>query len=64
LNGQGCYKNYDCHYAPVVPKDKNNPKEVNYFAIQDFNQQPVYDEFVIFQEGQVIPRFAVYYDKI
>jgi len=63
LSGQNCYKNYDCHYAPVIPKDSNNPKEVNYIAI-NIGQEPVYDEFVIFQESQVIPRFAVYYEKV
>jgi len=63
LFGKNCYKNYDCHYAPVVPKNPNNPKEVNYIALNNLTQEPVFDEFVIFQESQVVPRFAVYYER-
>jgi len=64
LFGKNCYKNYDCHYAPVVPKNQDNPKEVNYIALNTLTQKPVFDEFVIFQESQVVPRFAIYYEKM
>jgi len=64
LLGQCSYKNYDCHYAPVIPKNKNSPNGVDYVAIKDLAENPMYDEFVIFQEGQVVPRFIVYYEKV
>jgi len=60
--GKNCHKNYDCHYAPVVPKNKDNPDEVNYVGLSH-DEDPIYDEFVLFQESQILPRFAVYFNK-
>jgi len=56
--------NCDTHYAPVVPKNKNNLKEKIYYAIAQTSEAPVYDEFVIFKSGNIVPRYVVYYDTI
>jgi len=62
LLGGGSYANCDIHFAPVVPKRPNKKDENVYEAIK-ITEIPVYDELVVFQDSQIIPRFVIYYDK-
>jgi len=59
LLGKPHFQNYDSHYVPVCPSNPNNPNEVVYNACKP-QQQPVYDEFVVFDESQVFPRYIVH----
>jgi hypothetical protein len=65
LMGKSNYANFDSHFIPVVPK---NPqlhalgKEAVYFPCRP-DAQAVYDELVVFQESQIVPRYVIYYDK-
>jgi len=63
LLGAPNYVNCDTHYAPVFPKNKNNPNEKIYIAINE-KEKPVYDEFVIFNRPHIIPRYVVYYSEV
>jgi len=62
LMGSANFGNCDVHYAPVVPKNKSNPRENVYVAMKPEESEPVYDEFVIFNRAHIIPRYIVYYD--
>mmetsp|Transcript_19071 Transcript_19071/g.21244 ORF Transcript_19071/g.21244 Transcript_19071/m.21244 type:complete len:607 (+) Transcript_19071:30-1850(+) len=61
LKGKNAYKNYDAHYIPVVPSSPDNDREKVYWGIEDVDMTPKYDEFVVFEEAQIIPRFIVHY---
>jgi len=61
LIGKSNYQNYDSHYVPVIPQHPNNPNEVNYYPCKP-TEAPIYDEFVVFQENQLLPLCAVYYE--
>jgi len=56
------YANCDAHYAPVVPKNPLNKNECNYYALKA-NENAVYDEIVVFQKTQIIPRYVVHFKK-
>jgi len=62
LAGSANFGNCDAHFAPVVPKNKSNPNEKIYLALKPEENQPVYDEFVIFNRAHIIPRYIVYYE--
>jgi len=62
LLGAGSYANCDVHFAPVVPKRPDQKDETVYEAIK-ITETPVYDELVVFQDSQIVPRFVIYYDK-
>eukprot|EP00698_Gefionella_okellyi_P021150 TRINITY_DN6775_c0_g1_i1.p1 TRINITY_DN6775_c0_g1~~TRINITY_DN6775_c0_g1_i1.p1 ORF type:complete len:558 (-),score=112.35 TRINITY_DN6775_c0_g1_i1:103-1776(-) len=60
LQGKSNFENYDCHYAPVVPRAADNPTEMCFDAC-GWGQTPAFDEIVVFHENQVLPMFAVHY---
>jgi len=62
LLGAGNYSNCDVHFVPVVPKNPYFENEIIYLATKA-GDIPVYDELVVFQDAQIIPRFIIYYDK-
>jgi hypothetical protein len=65
LTGKSSYSNFDAHYAAVSPKDSLKHQmrtERNYYPTKK-GQTPTYDEFVVFQENQIIPRYIIYYEK-
>jgi len=62
LAGSANFGNCDAHYAPVVPKNRANTNEKVYIAMKPEDNDPVYDEFVIFNRAHMIPRFIVYYE--
>lgn len=57
--GKEHYNNYDAHYVLVNPLDPNNPNENSYFPIQG-TEQHTYDELIIFQSNQILPRYVVH----
>jgi len=63
LMGRANFGNCDAHYAPVVPENPLSVKETIYYARKDSDGDPVYDEFVVFQYTQIVPRFLVYFSK-
>lgn len=59
LSGKASYKNYDSHYVPVKPAS-SSPFETAYFPCND-KTPAVYDEYVIFNSFQAIPRCVIYF---
>jgi hypothetical protein len=58
LLGQPCKEGYDSHY--VVVKALGGPNSKVYFPCKN-NQQPDYDEVVVFSKTQILPRYLIYY---
>jgi WD40 repeat protein len=58
LQGSANYSNYDAHYVLVAPKDPQNPNEVIYYPITQF-QNPTYDELVVFDSSHILPRYLI-----
>src|SRR5476651_862963 len=58
LGGKEHYQNYNAHYIPVASIEPNNPKSINYYPCYK-EQPPAWDEFVVFQNSQTLPRFWV-----
>ncbi|MBI3211613.1 MAG: hypothetical protein HYZ47_02875 [Simkania negevensis] len=58
LEGRGAYQNYNAHYIPVVSVDPTNTKCAVYYPCTD-TQTPAWDELVIFQKTQALPRFWI-----
>jgi len=52
FKGKANYKNYGCHYVPVV-----NCKGADYRPPEPGKKstEPLYDEIVIFQEAHILP---------
>lgn len=51
------YSNYDAHYALVVPYDKVNTEA--YVPLSELQQKYQYDELVVFESSQVLPRYLI-----
>jgi len=66
LKGKGNYSNYDSHFVPVISSTgKTNYNTSIYFPVKDDgSEEPQYDEIVVFQDSQIIPRYIFYYDKV
>ena len=58
LEGKGAYQNYDAHFIPVASVQPNNPKCMVYLPCYQ-NQQPAWDEIVVFQQAQTLPSFII-----
>ncbi|MBA2367419.1 MAG: hypothetical protein H0V82_00160 [Candidatus Protochlamydia sp.] len=58
LKGGPKHQNYDAHYALVTPYNPKNPREVIYLPVKE-NQKWIYDELVVFESAQVLPRYIV-----
>ena len=58
LEGKGAYQNYNAHYIPVVSVDPNNPKCMIYYPTC-VDQIAAWDEIVVFQKSQTLPRFWI-----
>lgn len=64
LMGKNNYANFDSHFVPVYPRDMNlhqYGKEKVYFPCTEY-QTPIYDELVVFQESQIVPRYVIYFE--
>jgi len=59
LTGKNNFENYDTHFAPVVPKNPYNPKEVNYYPPATSKMTAQYHEIVVFDSAQCLPRYLV-----
>ena len=58
LLGQPCKAGYDSHYVLVKQKD---PKSMVYLPCDPAEVIPDYDEIVIFNPNQILPRYLIYY---
>ncbi len=58
LEGKEHYQNYNAHFIPVVPIRPNDPECMD-FAPCYRDQSPVWDEVVVFEKAQALPRFCL-----
>jgi len=58
LEGQGAYQSSNAHFIPVVSVDPSDPECMDYHPCSQVDQ-PAWDEFVVFQSTQALPRFCV-----
>eukprot|EP01114_Cavostelium_apophysatum_P019510 TRINITY_DN6310_c0_g1_i2.p1 TRINITY_DN6310_c0_g1~~TRINITY_DN6310_c0_g1_i2.p1 ORF type:complete len:939 (-),score=210.77 TRINITY_DN6310_c0_g1_i2:108-2924(-) len=59
LYGKGCKPGYDSHFAVVEPAD-DSPSCAVFFPCQmDSRSTRIYNEFVLFQGSQVLPRYVI-----
>lgn len=58
LVGTGKQGNYDANYVLVRPMNPANKAEKVFIPISQ-KEQPVYDELVVFESAQVLPRYIV-----
>ena len=58
LRAKAAYKDYNCHFIPVTSVDPKDPQNMIYHPCHS-TEQPDWDEFVVFQSAQTLPRFRV-----
>lgn len=58
LQGKGAYQNYNAHYIPVTSTDPSSPDNMIYHPCH-YTEQPAWDEYVVFEKSQALPRFIV-----
>jgi len=58
LQGKAAYQNYNAHYIPVTSTDPKEPENMIYHPCHE-TEQPAWDEYVVFQNTQALPRFIV-----
>lgn len=56
--GRGNYSNYQCHYIPVTPVDKDT--SWNFRPPSSGVQDAPYDELAIFQQADILPQVVVH----
>ena len=62
LLGSPCQKGYNSHYVLVKNDDPND--NLNYQPCNPDTDVPEYDEVVVFNKDQVLPRYLVYYTRV
>ena len=58
LKGHSHYQNYNAHYIPVASIKPHKPDCMEYYPCYG-NQVPAWDEFVVFDKSQTLPRFWI-----
>jgi len=58
LQGKGAYQNYNAHYIPVTSTDPSSADNMIYHPCHA-TEQPAWDEYVVFEKAQTLPRFVV-----
>ena len=58
LRAKAAYKDYNCHFIPVTSVDPKDPQNMIYHPCHS-TEPPDWDEFVVFQSAQTLPRFRV-----
>ncbi|CAF0977353.1 unnamed protein product [Didymodactylos carnosus] len=58
--GRGNYKNYQCHYIPVAPTDRD-PTTTDYRPPTNGIDGALYDELAVFQEINILPQVVVHF---
>ncbi|MBS0647808.1 MAG: hypothetical protein JSS10_01130, partial [Verrucomicrobia bacterium] len=58
LEGRMHYQNYNAHFIPVTNIRPQDPKCLEYYPCYK-DQQPAWDEFVVFEKAQALPRFWI-----
>jgi hypothetical protein len=67
LKGKGNTGNFDAHYIPVKPRNSflhQLGKEDTYFPLDNIEEQPVYDEIVVFNPRAMLARYIVEIERI
>ena len=62
LVGKSCKTGYDSHY--VLVKNFDSSKPLDYQPCNPEENIPDYDEVVVFNKDQVLPRYLVYYSRL
>jgi len=62
LRGRAKFRNYDCHYVPVVPTSPINLHESRYEPCEE-GQIQFFSQYVIFNEAQLLPRFILHLEQ-
>jgi len=58
LQGGPAYQNYNAHYIPVTSVDPKDSENMVYYPCHH-TDEPAWDEYVVFQTTQALPRFIV-----
>lgn len=58
LEGKGAYQTYNAHFIPVASINPSSPHCMEYHPCI-IGEKPAWDEFVVFQKSQTLPRFWV-----
>lgn len=58
LQGRGAYQTYNAHYIPVTSTDPKSPDNMIYHPCYH-TELPAWDEYVVFEKSQALPRFIV-----
>lgn len=58
LKGKSKFKNHDCHLIPLVPDHSTQNPGLKYVPC-DEGQIPYFNQFVLFNEAQLFPRFMI-----
>jgi hypothetical protein len=58
LEGKEHYQNYNTHFIPIASIRSQDPQCLEYYPCYK-DQQPAWDEFVVFYPAQALPRFLV-----
>jgi len=61
LLGQPCVEGYDSHYV-LVKKKSTKENLLDYYPCK-YGETPDYDEIVIFNNNQILPRYLIYYNQ-
>jgi hypothetical protein len=64
LYGKPCKEGFDSHYVLVKDKQPQNKMSLDYQPCDPSVDVPDYDEVVVFNRDQVLPRYLVYYSRI
>ena len=62
LKGKANYKNYDSHFVQVKPGDRKQHElglEDAYYPVTEGIEEAIYQEFVTFATGQILPRYIL-----
>lgn len=58
LQGKHAYQTYNAHYIPVTSIDPKEPENMVYHPCYQ-TEQPAWDEYIVFEKSQALPRFIV-----
>jgi len=64
LYGQTCKNGFDSHYVLVKDETPDQQNSLSYQPCDPTKKLPDYDEIVIFNKDQILPRYLVYYKPI
>ena len=64
LYGKPCKKGFNSHYVTLIEnQDSRSTKTADYVPCNPDDNDPEFDEIVIFNPDQILPRYLVYYSR-